>query len=84
MPNVFFDHSLPYIWRQGHLLNPYLASFSASAYPACHRRARLPRERIPSVLPCPPDRSLGVGGLRAVPCACATSIVSIDPVPRLS
>lgn len=50
--------------------------FSLSTYPACHGRARLPRERIPRVLLCPPDCFLGVGGLCAVSCACATSIVS--------
>lgn len=83
MPNTFFDHSLPYILRQGHLLNPYLASFSLPIYLACHGRGRLPRERIPRVLPCPPDHYLGVGGLRMVPCAYATSIVSIGPAPWL-
>lgn len=89
MSNVFFNHSLSYILRQGHLMKSYLASLSSSSYPACHRRARLPRGRIISGLPCPPDFYLGAEALNAVPCAGAiteavTSILVTDPPPRVS
>lgn len=84
MSGVFFNHSLPYILRQGHLLNPYLANFSTSSHLPCHGRVRLPSGRSTSVLPCPPDFYLGAEDLNAVPCACATSILFTDPSPWLS